>query len=105
MRFELSDMIVGLREEIQKAQKNALKEELKFTIDSIEIEAQCSVSTEADANGGVKWKFFIFTEAELKAGIKVSRDSVQTIKLKLTPKGLDGHVPEVAGETTKPKRS
>jgi|GEM_PF-1639187 len=105
MPLELSDMIVGLREEIQKAQKNAMNQDLKFTIDSIEIEAQCTVSDETDLNGGVKWKFFIFTEAEIKAGAKVSRKSVQTIKLKLTPKGLDGHVPEVAGETTKPKRS
>ena len=104
MPLELSDMIVELRKEIQKAQKNALREELKFSIDSIEIEAQCTVSTEADVNGGVKWKFFIFTEAELNAGAKVSRESVQTIRLKLTPKGPDGHVPKVAGETTKPPR-
>lgn len=105
MPLELSDMIVGLREEIQKAQKNAMNQDLKFTIEGIEIEAQFTVSDETDLNGGVKWKFFIFTEAEIKAGAKVSRKSVQTIKLKLTPKGLDGHVPEVAGETTKPKRS
>ncbi len=97
-------MIVGLRKEIQQAQKDALTEDLKFAVDSIEIEAQCTVSTETDINGGVKWKFFIFSEAELNAGAKISRESVQTIRLKLTPKGPDGHVPEVAGETTKPPR-
>jgi hypothetical protein len=101
--IELSDMIVGLRKELQKAQAKAEKEDLKFKVDGIEIEAQVTVSKEATVEGGVKWNFWIFSEAEGKAGAGISKETVQTIRLKLTPAGPAGSV-QIAGEIEKPTR-
>lgn len=84
-RIELSDMIVGLRKELEEAQAKAEKEELKFKVESIDVEAQVTVSMEASAEGSVKWKFLIFSEADAKASGGMARETVQTIRLKLTP--------------------
>jgi len=84
-RLELSDMIVGLRKELVEAQKKAAKESLKFKVESIEVEAQVTISKEAGAEGKVKWGFWVFTEAEVGATGSVGRETVQTIKLTLTP--------------------
>lgn len=90
MPFELSDMIVGLRKEIQQAQAKAIKEDLKFTVDSVEIEAQVTVAMEGSGKTGLKWKFLIFGEADGELTGKVSREKVQTIRLKLTPEQGSG---------------
>ena len=92
MPLELSDMIVGLRKEIQQAQAKAIKEDLKFAVESIEIEAQVTVSMEGSAKAGFKWKFWIFSEADAEVAGKVSREKVQTIRLTLTPE-LDSGEP------------
>ncbi|MDA1050995.1 MAG: hypothetical protein O3C40_11020 [Planctomycetota bacterium] len=84
-RIELSDMIVGLRQELEEAQAKAAKENLKFKVDSIDVEAQVTVSMEANAEGKAKWKFLIFGEAEGSAGGSIGRETVQTIRLRLTP--------------------
>jgi hypothetical protein len=97
MPLELSDMIVGLRKEIQLAQAKAVKEDLKFTVDSVEIEAQVTVSMEGSGKTGVKWKFLIFSEADAEIAGKVGREKVQTIRLKLTPE-------QDSGDSVKVKR-
>jgi len=84
-RIELSDMIVGLRKELQEAQAKAEKEDLKFKVESIDVEVQVTVSKEANVEGSAKWKFWVFGEAEGKAGVGVAKETVQTIRLKLTP--------------------
>lgn len=84
-RPTLADLIVEVRKELEVAQKNAAKEKLKFKVDAIEIEAQVTVSTDANVTGGAKWSFFIFTEASVGAEAGVGREKVQTIRLKLTP--------------------
>ncbi len=43
-RIDLSDMIVGLRKGLQKAQAKAADENVKFKVESIDIEAQVTVS-------------------------------------------------------------
>ena len=91
--IELSDMLVGLRKELQEAQAKASKENLKFKVDSIEVEAQVTISQEASAEGGVKWKFWIFGEAEGKVAVGVTKEAVQMIRLKLTPVNDDGSFP------------
>jgi hypothetical protein len=99
-RLELSDMIVGLRKELLEAQAKAKKENLKFKVESIDLEAKVTISTEATAEGSVKWKFWIFGEAEGKAGGTVGKETVQTIRLKLIPE-QDGGAVKVAREPVK----
>lgn len=102
-RIELSDMLVGLRQELIEAQAKAEKEDLKFAVDSIDVEAQVTVSMDAKLSGAAKWKFWILSEAEVGAEAGVARDTVQTIRLKLTPTGIPGGV-HVGGEGKKPQR-
>jgi len=97
MPLELSDMIVGLRKEIQQAQAKAAKEDLKFSVESVEIEAQVTVSMEGSAKAGVKWKFWIVSEADAEIAGRVSREKVHTIRLTLTPE-------QDSGEPVKVKR-
>ena len=95
-RIELSDMIVGLRQELEKARTKAANENLKFKVESIDIEAQVTVSKEANVKGGAKWKFLIF-EGGVEGGAGVAKETVQTIRLKLTPE-QDGKPIKVARE-------
>lgn len=97
-RIELSDMIVGLRNELEEARKKAEKESLKFTVESIDVEAQVTVSLEADVKGAAKWKFWIFGEASGEVGASAARETVQTIRLTLKPKPYDGQTElEISG--------
>jgi hypothetical protein len=84
-RLELSDMIVGLRKDLEEAQEKGAKENLKFKVEKIDVEAQVTVSMEANAEGKVKWKFWIFSEAEIGVGGNIGKETVQTIRLRLTP--------------------
>ena len=89
-------MIVGLRAELEEAQAKAAKENLKFRVESIDVEAQVTVSKEMNAEGKAKWKFFMFSEAEATVGGAAGRETVQTIRLTLTP--------EVDGQSIKVRR-
>ena len=103
--LELSDVLVGLRKELEEAQLKAEKESLKFSVDSIEIEAKVTVEKKADVGGGVKWKFWLVGEAEGSVKTGISKETVQTIRLKLTPQGPTG-TPLISGKIKKkPKRS
>lgn len=84
-RIELSDMIVGLRHELEEAQAKAATENLRFKVESIDIEAQVTVSMDAKAKAKAKWKFWILTEAEGSVEGSVGRELLQTIRLKLMP--------------------
>jgi hypothetical protein len=99
-RLELSDMIIGLREELEQAMERAAQAKLKFNVESIDIEAQVVTSKEADATGKLKWKFWVFSEAKGSVGAKVAKESVQTIRLKLTPMASI----EIIEKTRKPVR-
>ncbi len=46
--IELSDMLVGLRKELEEAQVKAAKENLKFKVESIDVEAHVTVSMEGN---------------------------------------------------------
>ena len=101
--IELSDMIVGLRKELQEAQKKAEKENLKFKVESIEVEAQVTVTKEVGAEGVAKWKFLIFSEIEAKATGSLSKETVQTIRLTMTPEQADGGATYIADEAKRPE--
>ena len=99
-RLELSDMLVALRQELEEAQAKAAEEDLKFNVESIDVEAQVTVSKEGEVAGKAKWKFWIFSEAEVGAVGKAGKETVQTIRLKLTPTGSL----EISGQAEKPSR-
>ena len=100
-RIELSDMIVGLRKELQEAQAKAEKEDLKFKVDSIEVEAQVTLSQEVSGNVAGKWKFWVLGEVGGKVSGTVAKEAVQTIRLKLTPEQNGGPV-KVTREAARP---
>ncbi len=102
-QIKLSDMIVGLRKELQEAQKKAAKEKMKFTVENIVVEAQVKVTVDAEAKGSAKWKFWVFSEAAVEASGGIARESVQTIRLTLKPSD-DGGDLKVAGKGSRPKR-
>ncbi len=91
-RLELSDMLVGLRAELDEARKKAEEEKLKFKVESIDVEVHVTLAYDAKAEGKAKWKFFPIFEAEAGAAVGGSRETVQTIRLKLTPEADNGPI-------------
>ena len=85
--LELSDVLVGLRKELEQAQANAEKENLKFNVDSIDVEVQVTIEKKVEAEAGVKWKFWV-VDAEATGKTGISKEAVQTIRLKLTPETI-----------------
>jgi len=96
--IELSTMLMALREELGKAQQEAEGKDIKFVVNDVELELQLTVSKDVNAKTGVK--FLVFNA---EAGGKLSSQSVQKIKLKLTPETGSGKPVKVSDTTTKPK--
>lgn len=78
--IELGKVIEQLRAEIFALTETAGGEELRFAIESIEVELHVGVTKAADA--GVKAKFWVL---EAGTAAKYGTDRTQTIKLKLKP--------------------
>ena len=80
--IELGKVINQLRTEILELTRTAGGEDLRFALESIEVELHVGVTKEDI--GGVKAKFWV-----LEAGgeAKYSTDQTQTIKLTLKPNG------------------
>lgn len=86
--ISLADTILGLRREILDAQRQAETEQLKFKIDSIELELRVGATTKDVAKGGIK---FWVVDAGLEGSVEVQK--LQTVRLKLTP------IPDGGGDT------
>lgn len=84
-KFELPNVLLALRNELEQAQDNAKNENLKFSLEEIEIEVQVAVTSEATAKGGVK--FWVY-EAEAEGTI--GKETVQTVRLKMKPEPSGG---------------
>lgn len=84
-QIELAEAIAHLRAQLQTAMQEGEGQELRFVIQEINVELKCSVKREAGAGGGVK-----FWVVDAKAGGKLGDETVQTIKLKLTPADKEG---------------
>jgi hypothetical protein len=79
-QLELAQMIQSLRMELTKAQMAGTGEEIRFTVEDVELELEI-VAKEA-IEGGIAAKFYVLT-SHYKAG---KDDAVtQKIKLKLKP--------------------
>ena len=98
-RVELSSLIKSLRSELTKAQKEGEGQDLRFTVDSIELELQVTTTGRAGGEGGVK--FWVFNA---KGKVDVSKASMQKMKLSMKlAESEDGTTPLIGHETQKPK--
>jgi len=75
-KIELSDIIVNLRKELLEAQKKGADEDLKFTVEDIEVELQVTTSKKGDS--GIK--FWV-----VNMGGEIASSAIHKIKLKLKP--------------------
>jgi hypothetical protein len=85
----LTEVVTALRAEIAKATEASAQEELKFSLDSVDLEFSVVVTKEGGANGKVSFKV-LGIGAEIGGDGKYSNEKTQKIALKLTPKKIDG---------------
>jgi hypothetical protein len=85
--FELAEVLVALREEIKTAQDRAAGEQLRFRVDAIEVEVKVGVTRKEAGKAGVK-----FMVLDLGADLSRDQQTVQTLRLTLTPDGGDTRV-------------
>ena len=98
-RVELSSLIKSLRSELTKAQKEGEGQDLRFTVDSIELELQVTTTDQAGGGGGVK--FWVFNAS---GKVDVSEASMQKMKLSMKlAESEDGTTQQISHTTQKPK--
>ncbi len=97
-KFELPNVLLALRNELEQAQDNAKNENLKFSLETVEIEVQVTVSAEAKAKGGVR--FWVY---EAGAEGKVGNETVHRVRLMMKPETADGGDVKIKGRSKKPK--
>jgi hypothetical protein len=83
-QIPLSDVLVGLRAELLKAQKQAKKQKLQFKLEDIEVELKVGTTKEGGGEGGLNFSV-IGLGAELGAEGSIAAERLQTVRLKLTP--------------------
>ncbi|MCI5138152.1 MAG: hypothetical protein D3922_06995 [Candidatus Electrothrix sp. AR1] len=96
-KLELAAMIKALRSQLFEAQRDGQNEEIRFTIEDVELEVQ--VTTERQTKGDVSAKFYVLTSKV--EGSK--KDAVmQKLKLKLKASKADGKPLEVSDHGQRP---
>ncbi|MFC9928882.1 trypco2 family protein [Streptomyces sp. NPDC127190] len=86
MDIELSDLLASLRSEIETARAEADGKDVRFRIESLDLELQVAVEKSKQAKGGVK---FWVLSGEASGGSKNTRTHV--IKLRLSAETYDEH--------------
>ncbi|MCI5137158.1 MAG: hypothetical protein D3922_01790 [Candidatus Electrothrix sp. AR1] len=102
-KLELAAMIKALRSELVKAQQEGEGEEIRFTIEDVELEVQ--VAAERQFKGGVAAKFYVLTSKvdgsktdrvtqKLKLKLKAHNEKFdpKTCEMKTAPTKIDGEV-------------
>ena len=84
-KFELSQVIVKLREELLEAQKQGEDKDLRFRVEDIEVELQMVAEREGSGKMGVKWWVY-----NAEAAGKLSSQVTQKLKFKLKPETAEG---------------
>lgn len=90
-KLQLAQVIKQLRSELTTAAKDGDGEDIRFTVEDIELELDITV--EQQAEGGVAAKFYVLTSS-FKGSTKDAM--TQKIKLKLRPTNKDGQQPEIS---------
>jgi hypothetical protein len=81
----LSEVVRALRTELDEAMAAAEGERIQFQANEIELEFQIGVTRSADGHGGIR-----FWVLELGGGASLARESIQRVKLSLTPVTVEG---------------
>lgn len=76
--LELSDVLAHLRANLARAQQEGAGQDLRFSLDDVEVEFQVAITKEGEGKAGVK---FWVVNAEL--GGKLANATTQKIKLKM----------------------
>lgn len=80
-RFELENVIGQLRRELQAAEEEGRKEDLRFGVDGVDLEIKVAARASEEAECG--FKLYVFS----LGGKKKSEDEQAiTVKLRLTPR-------------------
>lgn len=98
-RVSLAEAINQLRQELVKAKAGGSGKDVQFEVEDAEIEFQVGMTKEGGAGGSVS--FWVFS---LEATGKLASEVVQTLRLKLRPKGRDGRPLNVADTSGPPPR-
>ncbi len=85
-RIGLAELIGDLRKELIKAQRKGSDDEIRFLLDEVEVEVKVTSAKKATGEAGVE-----FWVVNTKAEGEISRESVQTLKLKLKPQNAASH--------------
>lgn len=92
MEIELAELLTSLRSEINRARLDAAEEDVRFRVDSIELELQVSVEKSAEADAGVRfWVVSLGGKGSVKAA------DTHVVKLSLTAQTADGN-PVLTGD-------
>lgn len=92
----LHQMIQSLRGQLERSIEAAKTSELKFKIETIDLELKIVATAQSGVEGGIGWSVFKFgAKKDLKD------ETVHTLRLKLTPQLPDGdHDPLVSGRVS-----
>lgn len=92
MEIELADLLTSLRSEINRARLDAMGDDVRFRVDSIELELQVAVEKAVEAEAGVR--FWV-----ISLGGKGSAKAMDThvVKLGLTAQTASGE-PVLTGD-------
>ncbi|MEU8525748.1 MULTISPECIES: trypco2 family protein [Streptomyces] len=92
MDIELADLLKSLRSEIGRARLDAAGQDVRFRIDSIDLELQVAVEKSAEANAGMKfWVVSLGAKGTAKAA------ETHTVRLSLAAETATGE-PVLTGD-------
>ncbi|GAA0631329.1 hypothetical protein GCM10009535_03570 [Streptomyces thermocarboxydovorans] len=85
MNIELAELLASLRSEIDRARLDAAGKDVRFRINSIDLELQVAVEKSAEAQAGVR-----FWVVSLGSGGSAKSAHTHTIRLSLDAETRDG---------------
>ena len=108
---ELADVVEGLRNELEKAQKKGEGKDLRFGVKGIELEFDLTVVKEVSANGAMEGavdlqegmiKYLVGkvgAKVAIAGGGKYQKVSSQKVKMSLSLENAGDSTPQLSGES------